>query len=145
MGDLKKGPARKPKEEFELETSIFLARLIGPVFLVMGLAILINPKRIRQVGLEFVDSEALILLSGLMTLTVGVAIVNVHNIWVAAWPVIITLFGWIAILAGTLRIAASAEMKAIGRAMLEKTVFFAVPGAIMAALGAYLSFQGYFA
>ena len=126
-------------------TSIFLAKLIGPVFLVMGIAVLINPKRIRRIGLEFVDSEALIFLSGLLTLTTGVAIVNTHNVWVAAWPVVITFFGWLAIAAGILRIVASTEIKTIGRAMLNKTAYFAVPGAFMAALGAYLSYWGYFA
>jgi hypothetical protein len=128
-----------------MDTSIFLAKLIGPVFLIMGIAVLINPKRFRQIGIEFVSSEALIFLSGMMTLTVGLAIVDVHNLWIAEWPVILTVFGWLAIVAGVLRIVASSEIKAIGRWMLGKTAYFALPAATMAALGAFLSYQGYLA
>jgi hypothetical protein len=126
-----------------METSVFLAKLIGPVFLVAGLAVLISPQRTRQLGREFVDSEALIFLSGIITLPAGLAIVIVHNVWVAGWPVIITIIGWLAVLAGITRMLAFGGIRSIGRAMLDKTSLFAVPGAIMAALGAYLSDQGY--
>ena len=36
-------------------------------------------------------------------------------------------------------------IRSIGRAMLDKTSMFAVPAAIMTALGAYLAYQGYLA
>ena len=126
-----------------METSIFLAKLIGPVFLVMGVAVMINPQRIRRMGGEFINSEALIFLSGVITLPVGLAIVNLHNVWVAGWPVLITIFGWLAIVAGVLRVIASAEIKSIGRAMLDKTSYFAFFGAGLAVLGAFLSYLGY--
>jgi hypothetical protein len=126
-----------------METSYFLAKLIGPVFLVAGLAVLIRPQRTRQLGREFVDSEALIFLSGMITLPVGLAIVIVHNVCVAGWPVIITIVGWLLVLAGIARMLAFDGVRSIGRKMIEKTSLFAVPGAIMAALGAYLSYQGY--
>jgi len=125
-----------------METSVFLAKLIGPVFLVAGLSVLISPQRTRRLGREFIDSEALIFLSGIITLPVGLAIVIVNNVW-AGWPVIITIIGWLAVLAGIARMLAFDGIRSIGRAMLDKTSLFAVPGAIMAALGAYLSYQGY--
>jgi len=127
-----------------METSYFLAKLIGPVFLVAGLSVLISRQRMRRLGREFIDSEALIFLSGIITLPVGLAIVIVHNVW-AGWPVIITIIGWLAVLAGIARMLAFDGIRSIGRAMLDKTSLFAVPAAIMAALGAYLAYQGYLA
>jgi len=126
-----------------METSIFLAQLIGPVFLAMGVAVIINPQRTRQMGREFVDSEALIFLSGIIALPVGLAIVITHNVWVVDWPVIITIIGWLSVIAGAVRIVMSGTVKSIGRAMLDKTRYFAIPGAVMAALGAYLCYWGY--
>lgn len=126
-----------------METSIFLAQLIGPVFLAMGVALMINPQRIRQMGREFVDSEALIFLSGIIVLPVGLAIVINHNVWVAGWPVIITIIGWLAIFAGAVRILVSGTVKSIGKVMLDKTEYYVAPGAVMVALGAYLSYLGY--
>lgn len=125
-------------------TSIFLAKLIGPLFLAMGLAMLMSPQRARRLGREFVENEGLIFMSGVLTLPVGLAIVIVHNVWVAGWPVIITILGWLSIVAGFARILAFDRIGSIGRAMIDKTAFVAVPAAVMAALGAYLSYQGYF-
>ena len=126
-----------------METSILLAKLMGPMLLVLGLFVTFNPAQMRRIGREFLDSEALIFLSGVITLPVGLAIVVTHNIWAADWRVVITLVGWIAIVAGIARIALPATLKRIGEAMLEKPRMIALPGALMALLGGYLSWQGY--
>ena len=54
---------------------------------------------------EFLRSRALIYLSGLLTMTAGLAIVLTHNVWVADWPVLITMLGWLATIGGAVRIA----------------------------------------
>ena len=128
-----------------METSIFLAKLMGPLFVAMGLAVLLHPQRIRQMGQEFIESEALIYLSGVLTLPAGLAIVNTHNIWIFGWPVIITVFGWLMILAGLSRILLSGPIKAIGSKMIEQVGLFTIPGVLMALLGGFLSYQGYLA
>jgi energy-converting hydrogenase Eha subunit A len=128
-----------------METSILLAKLMGPMLLVLGLFVAFNPAQMRRIGREFLDSDALIFISGVITLPVGLAIVVTHNVWVADWPVVITLFGWIAIAAGLARIALPATLKRIGETMLEKASLITVPGVLMAMLGGYLAMQGYLA
>ena len=128
-----------------METSILLAKLMGPMLLVLGLFVAFNPAQMRRIGREFLDSDALIFLSGVLTLPVGLAIVVTHNVWVADWPVVITLFGWIAIAAGIARIALPGPLKRIGETMLEKTSLTTIPGVLMAMLGGYLALQGYLA
>lgn len=128
-----------------MNASIFLAKMIGPMMLVMGLTVLVHPQRTRQMAKEFLESESLIFLSGVITLPVGLAIVITHNVWVAGWPVVITLFGWIAVFAGISRITLPGAMKAVGRRMIEKPTLVAIPGTVMVVLGLYLSYQGYFA
>lgn len=126
-----------------METSILLAKLMGPMLLVLGLFVAFNPAQMRRIGREFLDSDALIFLSGVLTLPVGLAIVVTHNVWVADWPVVITLFGWIAIAAGIARIALPGPLKRIGETMLDKTSLTTIPGVLMAMLGGYLAIQGY--
>lgn len=126
-----------------METSIFLANLVGPMMLVLGLFVTLNPARIRRIGREFLDSEALIFISGVITLPAGLAIVIAHNVWAADWRALITLIGWIAVFAGIARLALPAAMKSFGEAMLDKPLMIAAPGALMAVIGGYLSWQGY--
>ncbi len=76
-----------------MQTSLFLARLIGPVALAIGLSILINAGAYRLLADEFMRSRALMYLSGLLTLVAGLAIVLTHNVWVADWRAIITVLG----------------------------------------------------
>lgn len=37
-------------------------------------------------------------MSGFFALVMGLAIVNAHIVWVMDWPVIITIFGWAAVI-----------------------------------------------
>ena len=79
----------------------------------------------------------------MITLPVGLAIVANHNIWAADWRVILTLIGWIAILAGIARMALPDQLKRVGEAMLKKSWITTAPPLLMALLGAFLSWQGY--
>ena len=126
-----------------MQTSLFLAKLIGPVFLVMGIVILTDAKRLQSMAREFIESDALIFLSGIITLPIGLAIVNTHNLWVMDWPVIITVLGWVTIAAGISRMTMPSVLKRIASTMIESTRHFVVPGVVTALLGAYLSYQGY--
>ncbi len=126
-----------------METSIFLAKLLGPMMLIMGTFVVLNPDRIRRIGREFLESEAMLFLSGVLTLPVGLSIVITHNVWAADWRVIITLIGWIAVLAGIARIMLPSLIQKLGEAMLENSYITSVPGIFMGALGAYLAWHAY--
>jgi hypothetical protein len=132
------------KGQDNMQTSIFLAQLIGPVALVAAIALFLNAAAYRAMAQEFLHSPALIYLSGLLTMTAGLAIVLNHNVWTADWRVIITLFGWAATLGGALRIALPEQVKSIGENMLAKPVAMTIGGGVWLALGAALCFFGYF-
>jgi hypothetical protein len=79
-----------------MQTSIFLARLIGPVMALVGVSLLVNELAFRKMAQEFLRSPALIFFSGMILMPAGLAVVLSHNVWVLNWPLIITLLGWIA-------------------------------------------------
>ena len=126
-----------------METSIFLARLIGPVALIAGLVVLFDPVRVRTMAREVLQGEAFLFMSGLLTLPVGLALVNTHNVWTTDWRVVITLFGWISVVAGIARLGFGPQVKAIGATMVDSRIGLAIPGGLLALLGAWLSWVGY--
>src|SRR5881392_4488705 len=89
-----------------MQTSIFIARLIGPVMLAVGIAVFANPRGFRDMSEEFFASRALMFLSGLLIMPAGLAIVLSHNVWTADWRVLITLLGWLIAIGGALRLLA---------------------------------------
>ena len=123
--------------------SYFLAKLIGPFCLIVGIGVLATGAHYRALAEEFLNSRALIFLSGLITLPAGLAIVLTHNVWVAHWPVIITILGWLLVIGGTVRIVVPQYAMAKGRAIIARPSMMAISAAIWLAIGAILSFFGY--
>jgi hypothetical protein len=126
-----------------MSNSLFLARLIGPVMLVVGLAVFANQRGFRDMSEEFMASRALMFLSGLLIMAVGLAIVLTHNIWTADWRVLITLFGWLTAIGGALRLFAPTFVVEAGRAVLKKSHFTSIAAAIWIVLGLLFCFFGY--
>jgi hypothetical protein len=126
-----------------MSTSVFLARLIGPVMLVIGLAVFANQRAFRDLAEEFLASRALIFLSGLLIMPVGLAIVLTHNIWAVDGRVMITLFGWTNAIAGAVRLFAPAYVMQAGRAMLKRTYFIPVAAAIWVVAGLLFCLFGF--
>jgi len=126
-----------------MQNSIFLAKLIGPVALVMGLVILLDPKRVRTMAREVLQGEAFIFLAGIIVLPAGLALVNTHNVWSWDWRVLITILGWLAVVGGIMRMGFGHQLKALGATMIDKRLMLAIPGGLMVLLGAVLSWVGY--
>jgi|SRR6476469_6734751 hypothetical protein len=126
-----------------MQTSLFIARLIGPVMLVVGLAVLANPAGFREMAEEFMASRALMFLSGFILMPVGLAIVLTHNVWTADWRVLITIFGWLNTIGGALRLFGPLFVVRAGHAILRQPHFASIAGAVWIALGLLFCFFGY--
>jgi uncharacterized protein YjeT (DUF2065 family) len=126
-----------------MSNSLFLARLIGPVMLVVGLAVFANPRAFREMAEEFLASRALLFLSGLILMPAGLAIVLAHNLWSGDWRVLITLLGWLAAIGGALRLFGPLFVVKTGHAMLNKPYFASIAAAIWVVLGLLFCFFGY--
>jgi uncharacterized protein YjeT (DUF2065 family) len=126
-----------------MEASLFIARMIGPIALLMGLALAFNPAAYRTLTEEFLASYAMIFLAGLMALAAGLAIVLTHNVWTADWRVLITILGWLFVISGIARTAAPQRAAAMGRRVLAYPAALRIGAAVDLVLGALLCFFGY--
>lgn len=88
-----------------METTIFLAKAWGLLLTIVSLSFLINPDGIKRV-IHHMKDEANIFIAGYVTLIIGILSVLAHNVWVGYGPVatIVTVFGWLTLVKGTLRI-----------------------------------------
>jgi hypothetical protein len=126
-----------------MERSHFLAKLIGPVFIVGGLGMLFNTAVYRAMFERALHDHTLIYLSGILALVTGLAIVAVHSDWKWHWSVIITVIGWLALIGGVLRMIAPQVIESYGMAVLRTPNFFIIDGGIAVLLGVLLSYFGY--
>ena len=81
-------------------TDAQIFQLFGLAYLVMGIGGVIKRDAYIKLMDDFSKSMGLLFVTGLLTITVGFIMVTFHNVWVMGWTVIITIFGWIALIKG---------------------------------------------
>ena len=135
---------QRMSEEMEMESSIILARIIGPYLLIVGIGFLFNIKTVQKIIKDFDGNEALIYLGGILALLLGLIMVTIHNVWEVSWIGVVTLVGWIALIKGAaLLICPHQLLKAT--AMFHKgTAALIVHVVIVIVLGAILTAGGFF-
>jgi len=126
-----------------MQTSIFLAKLIGPVMVLVGVSLLANETAFRKMTQEFLRSAALMFLSGMIILPAGLAVVLNHNVWVMDWRVIITLLGWLAVISGAIRVFAPDRLTKFGKKAMAKKEIVTAAALIWIVIGAVLCYCGF--
>lgn len=124
-------------------TSIYLARLIGPVMLAVGLGLFVRPAVFHALASEFARSSALIFLSGLLMMPAGLAILLSHRVIGADWRMIITLIGLALFALGAWRIIAPDWAAGVARHLLPREGTMKVAAAAWLVIGAILTIAGY--
>lgn len=101
------------------------------------------PRNINEISSRFLQDKPLILITGVLAMTAGLAIVNSYNVWRFDWGLIITLFGWALTIGGATRIVAPNFVTRVGGAMTDKPKATVIAGIFWAVLGAFLIFKAY--
>jgi uncharacterized protein YjeT (DUF2065 family) len=120
-----------------------IARLVGPFFVALGVGIVLNSTFYATAVGEGAHSPVLIALSGMATLFAGIAILNAHRAWTADWRVLVTLLGWVFVIAGLIRLILPKFAEEAAPAIYSGPAPLLVAGAVVLVIGAILSFAGY--
>jgi hypothetical protein len=126
-----------------MQPAIFVARLTGPLLVVIGVGVLLNETNYAAMITEAAHSPSLIYLSGLLTLPLGIAILNVYRAWTADWRVIVTVLGWLLAIGGTIRIVLPQFTATLATTLYSTSTGLTVFAVVVLVLGGCLSFEGY--
>lgn len=130
-----------------MATSRYIARLMGPVLLTIGigmaLGLLMEGHGYSSLLKEFIANRGLIFITGALALLAGVAIVNAHNLWVPDWRVIVTILGWLLILRGIMLLVFPVTVQTLGDRMVASQGGIVAGATVTFVLGAILSIVGY--
>jgi hypothetical protein len=126
-----------------MQHSRYLAKLIGPVFVAVGVGMLLNTHNYLTMAQEGLHSPIMIYFSGVLLLTAGIAIVLTHNLWVGDWRLNVTLLGWLATIGGLFRILWPQKVMEIGSHVIDHDESLIVGGFIVLVIGCVLGYFGY--
>jgi len=126
-----------------MENSIFLAKILGSYFIIIALGGLFNLKTYQKVLEDFCKNSALLYLGGIFALLFGLLVLVFHNVWVANWTVIITIFGWGGLIKGAWLIIFPNTVVKFTQAYQKKAALLTIHLVIALALGIFLTAKGY--
>ncbi|MBN1354084.1 MAG: hypothetical protein JW994_05415 [Candidatus Omnitrophica bacterium] len=127
-----------------METSIFIARIFGLCYLVIGTAFAFNRKTFRRIMDDFCKNAALVFLSGMFALVIGIVIILKHNIWTTDWTVIITVIGWCGLVKGIWIITFPETVPRFMQAYQKNENLSLIHSVAALALGVILTYFGFF-
>ncbi|RAP38014.1 hypothetical protein B1207_03225 [Legionella quinlivanii] len=87
-----------------MDITIFLAKVIGWYLVITSLYVFFRRKNLHPLINAMVADSPLMLFMAIITLILGLLLVISHNVWVVAWPLIITITGWLILLSALLRL-----------------------------------------
>lgn len=116
-----------------MDLSLFLARFLG-LYMLIIFGIWVSRKKQFEAGLRsVVESNVGFTLTAIIQIILGLLIVLSHPIWSYSWQGLITLFGFLAIFQGIMRLAFPDEIKpymvnALGKGSWMMLAFLAIIG-----------------
>ncbi len=129
----------------KMETSIFIAKLLGLAYTVIGLGMLLNGKYYKKQFDAMMKEAGVWYLGGVMALLVGYLIVSAHNVWEGSWVVLITIIGWMALLKGLLLLLFPAWFMDWSAGLFKKSKTMSTWGIFALVLGLVFVYFGFIA
>ena len=127
-----------------MELSIFVAKLIGALYIAVGLGLILDKAYYQKAMTKMLDEAGIMYLGGAMALVTGILLVSYHNIWVKDWEVIITILGWASLIKGIGLLVFPSATIGFYKPMLKGRLV-ANAGVFALVLGLILGYYGYIA
>jgi hypothetical protein len=122
--------------------TIFLAKLIGPAVLVVGLGMFFSRAYYAKAYRNLEKETLGILLSGLTALVIGIVIVINHNSWDNPLAGFVSLVGWLSIGKGVMLVIFPKMVDKVGDAIAKS--FWVRSGAVIYSIaGAYITYLAF--
>jgi hypothetical protein len=119
-----------------------IAGLIGPSLIAFAAALLINLGSMSAL-VEAVGDPAILLVFGLLAFVAGLAVVRVHNHWAANWAVLVTIFGWLLLIGGLVRMLFPIWLAGMAATLSQNTGIIVGEAVVFLVIGAFLSYKAY--
>lgn len=119
---------------------LWLARIFGPFFFIVGLWMVFRTDDLQKVWNSFKNNPGIYSLTGMLNLIVGLAILATYNSWSCGLPVLLTLAGWLVLIRGVLTLFIPETMLALSDRLLPMHKTLAIIPLLLGILISYLAF-----
>ena len=114
-----------------------IAALLGPTMVAM----LVAEFPLVQPHLYDAQIPPVVYLSGVLFFVAGLAIVRAHNIWSRNWTVLVTIYGWLFLVLGLVRMFGAAQYSQAA-ASTSSWMFILLEGCLLV-VALFITFKAY--
>ena len=125
-----------------MDTSLFLAKLLGLYLIVASLLWLVRGQAFDRMVEALMDDPGIRALSGFLSLVIGLAMVTAHSVWEPNWRSVITVFGYLALGKGIWLLGWPEAAMSVTRVMVRSPFRFPLVG-VWLLLGCWLAWLGF--
>ncbi len=125
-----------------MDNTVFLAQLMGPVFVAAGVAAAVNAKPMLKVFDEIMKGFAMRYFLGAIEMTAGMAIILSHNVWSSLAAFLISIMGWGMAIEGALWLIFPKQLSTFAKGFRKQNVVV-LAGIIGLVIGLYWIYFGY--
>ncbi|HCM43521.1 MAG: hypothetical protein UY39_C0003G0015 [Candidatus Kaiserbacteria bacterium GW2011_GWC2_49_12] len=126
------------------EITTFLAQIIGPVTLALGVGIYVSPRYYTKMYKNLENETTAILVAAIAAISAGMVMVLVHNTWNTFPEMVISALGWIVLLKGV-SLAVAPHLVENAAEKLANSGAMRFSAVLVVVLGGYLSYVGFIA
>lgn len=126
-----------------MELSLFLAQLFGLTIAIFAGIAVFRPGLIRGMISELGQNKTQTLLFSMVGIMGGLSVILSHNVWVGDWRVLVTIFGWSALIKGVLYLVSPGLLRDMGMSIYSSPGRTRIILLVAGVLGVYLAGAGF--
>ncbi|MCX7116997.1 MAG: hypothetical protein NTW94_03665 [Legionellales bacterium] len=121
--------------------TVYLATVLGWYMVVFGLLLSVKHVETKAAMEDVLAHRGQYFMLAIMTLLLGLLLVVSHNLWIMAWPVVVTVFAWLVLLGGVFRLFFPAASIKMGQDFLRHPMKMKVMGVVFLLVGIFLLYH----
>ena len=126
-----------------MENAYMLAAILGPIYVIMGLAILIYPTTFAKLMKGYADNHFNLFALMIFNLFLGMVIVHMYNSWELNVYILVTISGWGALLKGALYMLLPGSTTKAMMKSVANSGMMVFSGLVVLVMGGLLSYHSY--
>ena len=128
--------------EAQAATTRFCARIIGPLMLIIGAAVIVRFDTIAAIIPALFEDAPLLFITGVFTLIVGAVLFAAHHHWTSPAAILISLLGVLTLIRGAIFIAAPDFLASVAVEGLRFAPAGWIAGSVVLLAGLWLAYVG---
>lgn len=123
-------------------TSIFLAKFLGLLVVIVTLALLFNRKNFDLV-LKMYEGKTPVMVKGLISVALGIVLLFNHNVWTTVLDITTTLFCWLILVGGIISLFFPKQITSMASSIRKNKGLRTFILVIFLLIGVYFVYAGF--